>query len=130
MKALVLVLSRRGRRLTGIAIAALALLVGGSAALAGGNDYALSVSPQSQVVSPGESATMDWRAWTTIDAPVSCVVSIQELGATLFDGLIQPGTTVGAKLSVAVPDRNSRYTFALTCDGSLVSKRAVNVRIR
>ena len=130
MKALVLMLARRPRRLTAGALTLVALLVGGGAALAGGNDYALSASPQSQVVSPGENATMSWQAWTTLEAPASCDVALQELGLTLFSGVIQPGTPVGGQVSTPVADRNSRFTFTLSCGGSLVAKRAVNVKLR
>jgi hypothetical protein len=99
-------------------------------ASAGGNDYALSASPQSQFVSPGESATIKWSAWTNTQAPASCDVSVDELNLTAFSGIIQPGTTVGGQVSTPAIDRNSKFTFTLTCGGSPVARRAVNVKIR
>lgn len=113
-----------------VAVVALASLVATASAVAGGNDYALAASPQSQFVSSGESASFNWLAWTNTEAPESCEVSIQELGVSLFSGLIQPGTPVGGQFSTPVLDRNSRFTFALTCGGSLVAKRAVNVKLK
>ncbi len=49
---------------------------------------------------------------------------------TLFSGLIEPGTPVGGQVSTAVLDRGSKFTFTLTCGGSLAAKRAVNVKVR
>lgn len=113
-----------------IAVVTVASLFVTAVAFAGGNDYALSASPQSQFVSPGESATVQWSAWTNTEVAASCEVSIQELGVTLFSGVIQPGTPAGGRASIPALDRNSRFTFALACDGSLVARRAVNVKLK
>lgn len=111
-------------------IIAVASLFATAVAFAGGNDYALSASPQSQFVSPGEGATINWLAWNNTEAEASCDVSIQELGATVFSGKIQAASTAGGQVSIPALDRNSRFTFELSCDGSPVAKRAVNVKVR
>lgn len=118
------------RKTVVITIVAVASLFVTALAFAGGNDYALSASPQSQFVSPGENATVSFLAWNNTEAAASCDVSIEELGLTAFSGVIQPGTTAGGQVSIPALDRNSRFTFTLSCDGSPVAKRAVNVKIR
>ena len=113
-----------------VSIIAAASLIATAVAAAGGNDYALSASPQSQFVSPGENATVNWLAWNNTQEAASCDVSIQELGLTAFSGVIQPGTTAAGQVSTPALDRNARFTFTLICGGSPVAKRAVNVKIR
>jgi hypothetical protein len=96
-----------------------------------GNDFSLSAAPQSQFVAPGGTATVNWLAWNNTDATASCDVTIQELSFTAWSGTIPPAASVGEQEGIpAGDDRNSRFTFVLTCDGSEVAKRAVNVKVR
>ena len=112
-----------------IAIAA-ASLYATATAFGGGNDYAIAAAAESQFVSPGETATIDWWAWTNIGGPVSCDVSIQESNVIAFSGVIEPGVTVSGHVSTPVIDRNSKFTLTLTCGGSRVARRTVNIKIR
>jgi hypothetical protein len=112
-----------------LAIASVALFATAIAS-AGGNDYALSASAQSQFVSPGESATVNWLAWNNTQAAASCDVTVDKLGITAYSGVIQGGTTVGGQVSIPAADRNSKFTLTLSCGGVPVARRAVNVKIR
>lgn len=94
----------------------------------GGSDYAMSASPQSMFVSPGENATIRWLAWNNTDEAASCDVSVGDV--TVFAGVIQADSTEAGQFSTPVLDRNSRFTFLLTCNGLAVASRSVNIKVR
>jgi hypothetical protein len=118
------------RKSIAIAVVAVASLFASAIASAGGNDFALSASVQSQFVSPGEQATVNWLAWNNTGDVAFCEVSVLELGTTLFSDVIQPLSTVNGQFSTAVAERNAKLTFVLSCGGSPVARRAVNVKLR
>lgn len=110
-----------------VAILAAALVAPASAR---GRDFVFSAVPQTQFVAPGENAAFNWSATNNTSAPAACDVYVQELGLTVFNGVIQPGTSAGGQVSTPALYKNSRFTFNLSCDGSFIKSDSSNVKVR
>jgi hypothetical protein len=118
------------RKIIIMTIITVVALASAATASAGGRDYTFSAVPQNQFVSSGENATIDWSASNNTSAAASCDVVIQEMGFTVFSGVIQAGTNAGGQVSTPALYKNAKFTFSLACDGSPVSTRAINVKVR
>ena len=118
------------RKIIIMTIITVVALASAATASAGGRDYTFSAVPQNQFVSSGGNAPIDWSASNNTSWSASCDVAIQQMGFTVFSGVIQPGTSAGGQVSTPALYKNAKFTFSLTCDGSPVSTRAINVKVR
>jgi hypothetical protein len=118
------------RKIIIMTIITVVALASAATASASGRDYTFSAEPQNQFVSPGGNATINWSASNNTPSAASCDVAIQEMGFTVFSGVIQSGTSAGGQVSTPALYKNAKFTFSLTCNGSLITTRAINVKVR
>ncbi|MBX4197005.1 hypothetical protein KW801_00410 [Candidatus Saccharibacteria bacterium] len=119
------------RKFIVIAVASLTLALAASAvASASPSGFSLSVVPQVSFVSTGGNATVNYAVTNNTSSDASCYLHIEELNFDAPLGTIASGQSAGGQLSTPALYKNSKLTFDLMCNGSLVASRAVNIKVR